>query len=84
VAPFSPAVDYCDLGAYPFPDSPDTDGQSRPADRPDNPNGSPGLALGTTDLGAFELQIGAIPAPGIFFDGFESGDLSGWSTSVGG
>lgn len=84
VAPFSPAIDYCDLGAYPYPEAPDFDGHSRPVDRPDNTNGSPGLAWGTVDIGAFELQLGAIPEPGIFFDGFESGNLSAWSTSVGG
>jgi predicted outer membrane repeat protein len=81
VGPSSPAVDFCDLGAYPFPGAPDFDGLSRPADRPDNTNGSPGLDWGTIDVGAFELQLGATPF--LFADGFESGNTLAWSTATG-
>ncbi len=82
VGPSSPAVDFCDLGAYPFPGAPDFDGLSRPVDRPDNTNGAPGLDWGTTDVGAFELQLGA--SPFIFSDGFESGSTTAWSATVSG
>jgi hypothetical protein len=81
VGPSSPAVDYCDLGAYPFPGAPDFDGLSRPADRPDNANGFPGVEGGTIDIGAHELQLGATPF--IFIDDFETGDLSAWSSWMG-
>lgn len=81
VVPASPAVDYCDLGGYPNPGV-DFDGLLRPVDRTDNPNGTPGVSTGTADVGAFELQADA--SPFLFADGFESGDLSAWSASVGG
>lgn len=64
LAPGSPAIDYCDDTAY-APISTDIDGDTRGRDDAQNPNGAPGVAGGTFDLGADELSP-------IFADGFES------------
>ena len=74
----SPAVDYCDEFAYPWPGAPDFDGQTRNVDYPTNPNGSPGVGGGRYDIGFDEVQTGA--PSWIFSDDFESGNVSNWSS----
>lgn len=70
----SPAIDFCD-GGY-FPNDLDIDLEPRFYDLPGNING-----IGTLDLG-FDEYYG--PPPGtqdaIFFDGFETGSTSRWSS----
>lgn len=68
----SPAVDAA-LGGCPAEDQ---DGRSRPQD--DDDDGTPACTLG-----AVETAAPAVPALP-FSDGFESGDVSAWSSAVGG
>lgn len=63
----SPAIDYCD-DFFHTPEALDYLGGGRPWDTP-VPNG-----FGAFDLGALENQL-------LFADGFESGDVSAWSSS---
>jgi hypothetical protein len=72
-APGSPAVDYCDSSAY-APVHGDGDDQARGFDLAGNPNGSPGVAGGLFDLGFDEVRP-------LFYDGFESGNTTAWSSA---
>ena len=70
------AIDFCDDFVYPPVDA-DIDNEARGFDVTTIPNG-----LGPFDLGADEWHD-APPMPDeIFSDGFESGDVSAWSSSV--
>ena len=75
MAPTSPAVDYCDDSQYP-PTTGDSEGEPRGYDHEDNANAVPGVPGGTFDLGADEVWW-------FFRDGFEGGDLTGWSQTSG-
>jgi hypothetical protein len=70
----SPAVDYCDTFEY-AAISPDVHGETRDYDHPDNPNASPGVPGGIVDVGFDEVWF-------FFYDGFESGNVSAWSSSI--
>ena len=71
----SPAVDYCDIALY-APSEFDIDYEPRGYDHPGNPNGAPGVAGGTYDIGYDEIRYL------LFYDGFETGNTSAWSSTV--
>ncbi len=70
----SPAVDYCDDFFY-TPSLSDIHREVRGYDLAESTNGSPGPGSGVFDLGADEIYY-------FFYDGFESGDVSEWSSSA--
>lgn len=69
----SPAVDHCDTVFY-IPSQFDIDYEPRGYDLAENPNGAPGVADGVFDIGFDEVRH-------FFYDGFESGDTSRWSST---
>jgi predicted outer membrane repeat protein len=69
----SPAVDHCDNLFY-DPTEYDVDYEPHGYDLAENPNGAPGVTDGVYDIGFDEVWH-------FFYGGFESGDLSGWSST---